>query len=71
MMKRARRNRDEELLAFLKRYIGRFGYSPSYAEMCEGVGLRSKGSIHNLIARLKEQGRVEVQAKSSRTIRLV
>lgn len=65
-----RKNRDEELLAYLKKYIGKNGYSPSYADMCEGIGLKSKGSIHNLIVRLKEQGKVEVRGGSARTIRL-
>lgn len=69
-MAKRKRNRDLELLGYLKRFIGKNGYSPSYGEMCEGIGLKSKGSIHNLIQRLKEAGKVDLQKGSARTIRL-
>ena len=66
----AKRTRDDELLAYLRRFISRNGYSPSYVEMCGGIGLKSKGSIHNLIFRLKAKGLVEIRKGSARTIRL-
>jgi repressor LexA len=66
-----RRNRDVELLEYVRRFIARHGYSPSYAEMCHGVGLRSKGSIFNLLGRLRDEGKIEVRDNMARTVRLV
>jgi repressor LexA len=66
-----RRKRDVELLEYVRRFIARHGYSPSYAEMCRGVGLRSKGSIFNLLGRLRDEGKIEVRDNMARTVRLI
>lgn len=45
-----------ELLMFVQRHLGEHGVSPSFDEMKEALGLRSKSGIHRLITGLEERG---------------
>jgi repressor LexA len=45
-----------ELLLFIQRRLGESGVSPSFDEMKEALGLRSKSGIHRLITGLEERG---------------
>jgi repressor LexA len=45
-----------ELLAYIDRRLGEDGISPSFDEMKEALGLRSKSGIHRLISGLEERG---------------
>lgn len=38
-----------ELAAFIHRFISEHGYSPSFQEMAEGLGLASRSNIHGLL----------------------
>lgn len=44
------------LLDFVDAYICNHGFSPSYEEMAEHLGLRSKSSVHRLASALIERG---------------
>jgi len=48
--------KQHELLVFIDRYLREEGYSPSFEEMKEALGLRSKSGIHRLISALEERG---------------
>ena len=48
--------KQHELLLYINDYLERFGVSPSFDEMKDGVGLRSKSGIHRLITGLEERG---------------
>ena len=56
-------------------YIGSFqelnGYSPSYEEIAEGLGYRSKGTVHKHLKHLVEKGVITKQWNRSRSIELV
>jgi len=54
--------RQSEALAFIAVFIAVQGYSPSYADICAGLGLspRSKAAAHALVGRLVERGAVVV-----------
>ena len=56
-------------------YIGSFqelnGYSPSYEEIAEGLGYRSKGTVHKHLKHLVEKGMITKQWNRSRSIELV
>jgi repressor LexA len=45
-----------ELLVFIDGYLKEKGLSPSFEEMKEALGLRSKSGIHRLITGLEERG---------------
>src|SRR5882724_4890873 len=45
-----------ELLMFINRRLAQDGVSPSFEEMKEALGLKSKSGIHRLISGLEERG---------------
>lgn len=47
-----------ELLAFIDAYKSDHGATPSYDEMKNGVGLRSKSGINRLVVSLEERGAI-------------
>lgn len=48
--------KQRELLAFIEGRLDQAGVSPSFEEMKEALGLRSKSGIHRLIRGLEERG---------------
>lgn len=48
--------KQRDLLAFIERRLAEDGVSPSFDEMREAVGLRSKSGVHRLIGALVERG---------------
>jgi repressor LexA len=48
--------KQHELLMFIDRYLRETGCSPSFEEMKETLGLKSKSGIHRLITALEERG---------------
>ena len=48
--------KQQELLLYINRQLGRDGVSPSFDEMKDAVGLKSKSGIHRLITALEERG---------------
>ena len=65
-------HRQAELLAF----IGRFqadnnGVSPSFQEMMEELGLKSKAGVHRLITALVERGRLTRRENRARALEIV
>src|ERR1700752_5184601 len=48
--------KQHELLLFINRRLGESGVCPSFDEMKEALGLRSKSGIHRLITGLEERG---------------
>jgi repressor LexA len=45
-----------ELLMFVDRHLKQTGFSPSFEEMKDALGLKSKSGIHRLISALEERG---------------
>jgi repressor LexA len=65
--------KQHELVLFLHRYLGEQGVSPSFDEMKEALGLRSKSGIHRLITGLEERGfirRLQHRARAIEVLRL-
>jgi repressor LexA len=48
--------KQHELLVFIDRHLKQTGFSPSFEEMKEALGLKSKSGIHRLISALEERG---------------
>src|SRR3546814_1467304 len=48
--------KQHELLHFIQQHLDASGISPSFEEMKEALGLKSKAGIHRLISALEERG---------------
>jgi repressor LexA len=62
-----------ELLVFINRRLSEGGVSPSFEEMKEALGLKSKSGIHRLIGGLEERGfirRLPHRARALEVVRL-
>lgn len=63
--------RMKEVLDFIRDYDSKHGLSPSFDEMCEGLGYGSKSSIHRLMLALEERGHVRRLYNKARAIELI
>src|SRR5260370_9460303 len=62
-----------ELLVFINRRLSDGGVSPSFEEMKDALGLKSKSGIHRLISGLEERGfirRLPHRARALEVVRL-
>lgn len=53
------KSKQKEVLDFIKNYIKENSISPSYQDICDGVGIKSKSQIHYLIKDLEYLGLIE------------
>ena len=60
-----------ELLLFIHRRTAESGFSPSFDEMREALGLRSKSGVHRLVSALEERGFIRRLANKARAIEVV
>ena len=60
-----------ELLLLIDKKIKKTGVTPSFDEMKEKLGLRSKSGIHRLIAALEERGFIKKLAFKARAIQVI
>src|SRR6185437_4587765 len=60
-----------ELLVFINRRLADEGVSPSFEEMKEALGLRSKSGIHRLISGLEERGFIRRLAHRARALEVL
>jgi len=49
-------SRQRDLLVFINDRLTETGVSPSFHEMKDGIGLRSKSGIHRMLFQLEERG---------------
>ena len=61
--------RQQEIYDFLKVQLGRFAHPPTLDELCDALGLKSRGSLHKQIQALIEAGLVEPMNHLRRGIR--
>lgn len=59
---------QRELLQFIESYITDKGYSPSFAEIAEGIGLKSKAPVHDMVQRLADRGYLSFTPGKARSI---
>lgn len=62
--------REKDLVAFIRRFMRQYGIPPTYAEMAEGLGLKSRGNAHRLIKSLLDKGYVKSYENKFRTVQL-
>lgn len=63
--------RQKEVLDFLIRFINRNGYSPSFEEMCKGLGLNSLATVHKHLQVLEKKGFIRRRYNQSRSVEVI
>ena len=63
--------RQHELYDFLSRFVAEKGYSPSYEEIKEGLGLSSLATVHKHVTNLEKKGLLTRDYNRSRSIDLL
>src|SRR5215472_7235 len=63
--------RQKELYDFISRFVEERGYSPSYQEIGEGLGLISLATVHKHVGNLEQKGLLKRGANRSRSIDLL
>ncbi len=63
--------KQHDLLMFINRRLNETGVSPSFDEMKEALGLKSKSGIHRLITGLEERGFIKRLAHRARALEVL
>lgn len=63
--------RAEDVLDFIKEFVGENGFSPSLREIAGGVGLKSTGTVHHHLQQLVERGFIRRLPGAVRTIQIL
>jgi repressor LexA len=63
--------KQRELLTFINVRIGETGVSPSFDEMRDAPGLRSKSGVHRLVSGLEERGFIRRLAHKARALEVI
>src|SRR5262249_7010753 len=63
--------KQNELLLYINRHLTEKGVSPSFDEMKEALGLKSKSGIHRLISGLEERGFIKRLAHRARALEVI
>jgi repressor LexA len=60
--------RQKEVYDFLAQFVEKHGYSPSFEEIGEGLGLSSLATVHKHVSNLEEKGLLKRDYNRSRSI---
>src|SRR5271155_40688 len=63
--------KQHELLVYINRRLADSGVSPSFEEMKDALGLKSKSGIHRLISGLEERGFIRRLPHRARALEVV
>lgn len=63
--------RQKQVLDFLSSFISRKGYSPSFEEIAEALGLKSLATVHKHMVTLEQKGFIRRRYNQSRSIDIV
>jgi len=64
----ASEKRCNEVFAFITDYVARNGYSPTFREVGDAIGIRSSSTISRYIHMLVDEGRISIDQSKPRTI---
>lgn len=62
--------RQKQVLDFIRKFIEQHGYSPTYREIKDGLGIASLGSVVQYINDLIQRGLITKTPNSSRSIEI-
>lgn len=60
--------RQQDILAFMKKTIAAKGYSPTVREICQALNIKSTSTVHSDIKALEEKGLVRKDPAKPRTV---
>jgi repressor LexA len=60
--------RQAEALAFIVLFISYNGFSPSYSEIAEALGLKSKGAVFRIVHDIRKRGHIALDPTRARSI---
>ena len=60
--------RQQDILAFMKKVISEKGYSPTVREICQALKIKSTSTVHSDIKILEDQGLVKKDPSKPRTV---
>lgn len=63
--------RQKEALDFIKGFWGQNGFAPSYDQIAEAMGIKSKSGVHRVITCLVQRGWVIREPHKARSVRPV
>lgn len=63
--------RQQEIYDYLRSHLDDFPHPPTLDELCEALGLKSRGSLHKQLQALIEAGLIEPMHNQRRGIRLI
>lgn len=63
--------RERETLDFIKSFFDEYGYSPTMAEIADGIGIKSRGVVHRYVSALKSSGHISITPNKHRNIVLM
>jgi DNA-binding transcriptional regulator YhcF (GntR family) len=63
--------KQKQVFLFISEYIKNNGFTPSYQEMCDELGIKSKSHIHNIVKNLEQQGYIQSTKGKKRSISIV
>lgn len=66
--RRASDKRCNEIFAFITEYASQNGYSPTFREIGEALGIRSASTISRYIHHLVDEGRISIDHSKPRTL---
>lgn len=58
-------------LDFILGFWAERGFAPSYTEIGAGLGIKSRGSIHSLLNRMKSRGLITMSPRQARSVKVV
>lgn len=62
---------EDKIVAFIRGYVDKNGYPPTYREIGDGCGLTSTSSITWYLGKLERAGRITRKRNSPRSIRVI
>ncbi len=63
-------NRQARALTFLRRFHRKNGYSPTFREIADSMGITPAGAVRHIVA-LTKKGYIETTPKIARSIRIL
>ena len=63
--------RQSQLYFFIRKFNNENNFSPSYQEMADGVGLKSKSGVHRLIEALVKQQKIKRVQFTTRSVEVI
>ena len=61
----------KKVLDFIQMFMKMKGFPPSYAEIAQGLNMRSKSNIHRHVHNLRESGLLQIKPHMVRSMKVI